>query len=80
VLQFFLALTAASTAVSDVCKVLMSPEGQLTLKQMRDDRAEAKRIVNAIGAWFDKTFQIQFAINANQSGATFDLKAAGENK
>ena len=55
------AITAAGTATSDVCKVLLSAEGQLVMKQWREDGTEFRRVIGAIGTWFEQTFEARNA-------------------
>lgn len=59
------AIEKASIAVSDVCKVLLSPEGQAAMKQWREDGQELRRVLNAIGSWFDRVGSLAFGIDSS---------------
>lgn len=72
------AIQATAVAISDVCKVLLSPEGQKAMAQWNEDAKEFRRVVNAIGAWFENTFKVQVAIAADEKGnVTAGVTATG---
>ena len=47
------AIQATANAVSDVCKVMLSPEGQALMKQWREDGQEFRRVMGAVGQIVD---------------------------
>ena len=72
------AIQATAVAVSDVCKVLLSPEGQNAMKQWNEDAREFRRVLGLVGAWFDSTFRIALTVSADEAGnVKASVQAAG---
>ena len=46
------AIRAVAEAVSDVCNVLQTPEGQQWMKATREQNAAALQQLEAVGKWF----------------------------
>ena len=62
------AIQATANAVSDVCKVMLSPEGQALMKQWREDGQEFRRVMGAVGQWFENTVNVVFDVGVNSDG------------
>jgi len=61
-------INGVTSAVSDVCKVLISPEGQLLMEQWRKNADRFNGAMESIGAWLTKTAAIAFDLSADETG------------